>query len=202
MIQLQLLTGMRPGEVILIRGADIAMTGDAWEYIPSTHKTAHKKKKRFIFIGPKAQSIVQQFLKKDPEAHLFSPRDSRAEFVRRNYRQGARITNHHDHYSVEAYETSIRRACEKAYKMPDHLRKIDKTLPAVDRQKLKEDAAAWRKRWCWHPHQLRHNAGTAIRRQFGIEKTRTVLGHSSAVTSEIYAEMDRDAAREIIGKVG
>jgi len=29
-----------------------------------------------------------------------------------------------------------------------------------------------------------------------------ILGHSSAVTSEIYAEIDRDKAKEIMNKLG
>jgi integrase len=41
MIQLQLMTGMRPGEVLQIRGIDINMSGRIWEYIPRSHKTAH-----------------------------------------------------------------------------------------------------------------------------------------------------------------
>ncbi len=74
--------------------------------------------------------------------------------------------------------------------MPEHLRKIDKKLPDAERKELKRQDAEWRRQWCWHPHQLRHNAATDLRRQFGIEATRVVLGHASAVTSEIYAEMD------------
>ncbi len=54
----------------------------------------------------------------------------------------------------------------------------------------------------WLPNQLRHNAATELRREFGIEAARTVLGHASAVTSEIYAEMDMGKARDIIAHVG
>jgi integrase len=39
MIQLQLSTGMRPGEVTQMRGCDLNMTGDLWEYRPESHKT-------------------------------------------------------------------------------------------------------------------------------------------------------------------
>ncbi|MBI1901755.1 MAG: site-specific integrase [Planctomycetia bacterium] len=54
----------------------------------------------------------------------------------------------------------------------------------------------------WHPHQLRHNAATSLRREFGIEVARIILGHATAFTTEIYAEADREAARAAIGKVG
>ena len=45
-------------------------------------------------------------------------------------------------------------------------------------------------------------AGTLLRREAGIETARCVLGHASAVTTEIYAEADLAKAREIIGRVG
>ena len=54
----------------------------------------------------------------------------------------------------------------------------------------------------WAPNQLRHNAATRIRAAYGIEAARIILGHSSAVTSEIYAEIDREKAREIMSQLG
>ena len=54
----------------------------------------------------------------------------------------------------------------------------------------------------WSPNRLRHNFATRARREFGIEATRTVLGHSSAVTSEIYAEKDLESARAVIARIG
>tara|TARA_R110002111_G_scaffold55414_4_gene95295 strand:- start:856 stop:1071 length:216 start_codon:yes stop_codon:yes gene_type:complete len=60
----------------------------------------------------------------------------------------------------------------------------------------------WQKEHRWHPNQLRHNAGTYLRKEFGIEAARVVLGHKSAGVTEIYAELDRAKAEEIMGKVG
>lgn len=54
----------------------------------------------------------------------------------------------------------------------------------------------------WAPSQLRHNAATRIRAAYGIEAARIILGHSSAATSEVYAEADEERAREIMGKIG
>ena len=34
MIEVQLLTGARPGEVLIMRGCDLDMTGDVWEFTP------------------------------------------------------------------------------------------------------------------------------------------------------------------------
>src|SRR5262249_40087476 len=54
----------------------------------------------------------------------------------------------------------------------------------------------------WHPHQLRHNAGTRLRREFGLDVARAVLGHSSAVVTEVDAELDQAKAAEAMAKIG
>lgn len=54
----------------------------------------------------------------------------------------------------------------------------------------------------WHPNQLRHNAATVLRKEHGIELARIVLGHSTAFTTEIYAEADRDQALAVVAKIG
>lgn len=75
-------------------------------------------------------------------------------------------------YRRDSYRTAIARGCEKA------------NVPI------------------WTPNQLRHNFATRARREFGIEAARVTLGHSSAVTSEIYAERDLNAARAVVAKIG
>ena len=54
----------------------------------------------------------------------------------------------------------------------------------------------------WHPHQLRHNAATNLRKEFGIETARLILGHKNAAMTEIYAEADTGKALDVIAKVG
>ena len=54
----------------------------------------------------------------------------------------------------------------------------------------------------WHPHQLRHNYATRVRREYGIETARILLGHRSMAVTEVYAETDRSTAREIVAKIG
>ena len=41
-----------------------------------------------------------------------------------------------------------------------------------------------------------------IRKRFGLEVARAVLGHKSAVTSEIYAELDLEKARRAMEELG
>jgi integrase len=47
----------------------------------------------------------------------------------------------------------------------------------------------------WPPSRLRHTAATRIRKRYGIELARIILGHSTAFTTEIYAETDRTKAK-------
>src|SRR5205823_992466 len=44
MIQLQRLTGMRNGEVVIMRGCDLDTSGSVWIYWPKSHKTAYREK--------------------------------------------------------------------------------------------------------------------------------------------------------------
>ena len=74
MVRLQLETGMRPGELVTMRGCDIDMTGKTWLYSPPQHKNLHHGHGRAIAIGPRAQEIIQRHLTMNTGAILFSPR--------------------------------------------------------------------------------------------------------------------------------
>lgn len=54
----------------------------------------------------------------------------------------------------------------------------------------------------WHPHQLRHTAATRLRKEFGFDVAKTVLGHAKAEMTERYAERDLAAARRVVATVG
>jgi integrase len=54
----------------------------------------------------------------------------------------------------------------------------------------------------WHPHQLRHNAATAIRREFGLDVARAVLGLSTSAVTAVYAEADMEKAAEAMERLG
>ena len=97
------------------------------------------------------------------------------------------------------------RACAQAIPIPEHLAKKRETTKEWQARLTAEERAAvlaWRREHNWHPHQLRHNAGTNVRKEFGVEVARIILGHAIAFTTEIYAETDRRRAMEAIGKIG
>ncbi|MBP3959536.1 tyrosine-type recombinase/integrase [Gemmata sp. G18] len=62
MVELQRLTGMRPGEVCKLKLGEVDCSGDLWLYTPGRHKTAHHGKERVIPLGPKAQEVIVGFL--------------------------------------------------------------------------------------------------------------------------------------------
>jgi integrase len=224
MVQLQILTGMRPGEVIAMRGCDMIMSGKVWEYRPESHKTEHHGKSRIIFIGPRAQAVIRDFLKADLAAYLFSPAEARTEFdqkrkadrtspmtpsQRARQRKATPQKKPGKRYTIYSYRQAVVKGCEKAWDMPPELRNPDRGLPklpedqqAAERQRRVSEARQWRQEHCWHPHQLRHSAATTIRREAGLDTARTVLGHSSLNVAEVYAERDENVAREIMGRIG
>jgi len=71
MVRLQRLTGIRPGEVCVMRPCDIDRTGDVWQYRPHEHKMEHKGRSRVILLGPKAQAILRPYLLRDGESLCF-----------------------------------------------------------------------------------------------------------------------------------
>jgi integrase len=189
MIRLQLLTGMRPGEVVQMRRRDLYQTQDWMEYRPARHKTEHYGKERVVPLGPKAREIVRAFTKLDPDAPMFSPVD-----VDREFREGQRSKRQtkeppfqqrrraaaaanprrtlNPSYSTVTYGQVIRRVCERL------------EIPV------------------WAPNRLRHNAGTWITKELGLEAARAALGHADPRSTLIYAEEDRQLARRAAERLG
>jgi integrase len=187
MAEVQLLTGMRAGEVMTMRAIDLSTTGPVWVYRPASHKNRLRGKDRVIFLGPKAQEVIRPFLKTDLHAYLFSPRAwmeeqrARRAAARKTKRPPSQLARKRkarpkrapgERYTRRSYRYAVVRACHKAG-VPE-----------------------------WSPLQLRHTAGTLIRQRYGVEAARVVLGHSKVETSQIYAERDLGAAQRIMAEMG
>jgi integrase len=183
MIQVQLLTGMRPGEVVLLRACDIDTSSSEWVYTPGSHKNEHHDVERFVLFGPKAQEVLRPWLVKPPDAYLFDPKEAAAAFYaarkgeqytigQNGVRRRPRRNGPGDHYTEAAYRRAIQRACLRA---------------GVPR---------------WKPNQLRHNAGTLLKRNFGWEAAKAVLGHQSLTMTQVYAENDLALSAKIMRVVG
>lgn len=190
MVRLQLLTGMRPTEVCILRPCDVNRTNDVWIYVPYTHKTEHHEKQRRVYLGPQAQEVLSRYLLRPAESYCFDPRESRKAYHDRRERktplnQGNRkgyskLTRAgkrpkrqpKEHYTRDSYRRAIHRACEKSC--------IEK----------------------WAPNQLRHNKATSVRQEFGLEATQVTLGHASAAITEVYTARDERLAIEVARQTG
>jgi integrase len=182
MIQLQLYTGCRAGEIVRLRPIDLNMTGHVWFFTLDDHKNTHRGHSRTIYVGPHAQTVVQPFLAdRSLEQFLFSPRDAenerhaRAQSHRRpdqqaNARKTARLVG--DRYTVGSYRRAVQRACK---------------IAGVS---------------SWSPSQLRHNAATMVRKQFGLDGAQVMLGHTHADVTQIYAQVNQAKGVEIAATIG
>ena len=61
----------------------------------------------------------------------------------------------------------------------------------------------------WRPNQLRHTLATMVRKQTwgadhkpGVEAAKVILGHSNLPMTLVYAEDDRELARDVMRKIG
>jgi integrase len=194
MVKLQLETGMRPGELVVMRACDIDMSGAVWLYSRPDHKTAYHGHTRIVPIGPKGQEIVRRNLVADVTAFLFSPRrmmEERAATLRANRKGKVQPSQQNrkkarpkkrpgEVYTVMSYGQAIRKAIQ---------RHNAKAAPA---DKIPH----------WHPHQLRHTRALELKREAGLDVARAVLGHRSPAITEHYATLDMVKAAEIMAKIG
>ena len=132
MLRLQALCGMRPGEVLQMRWADISkqpLEGDvtgAWLYVVPDGKTSHHGHMTRYVLPPAAQEILARYPAL-PLAYIFSPAAAMAE--RRERRRAARSSKltpsqrqrdqdaqreYAQTWDTHAYRRHVTRACEKA----------------------------------------------------------------------------------------
>jgi integrase len=201
MIQLQLATGMRPGEVVIMRAIDIDMKGRVWLYTPHAHKTAYRGHSRVVSIGPRGQAILRQWLRPELEAYLFSPREAMESFRAEQRRKKTPIQPSH----ANPRKRKLKRAPGERYTTFSYGRAIANGCRRADRAAHAKDPAVPADQVIipqWHPHQLRHTKATEIRREAGLDAARAVLGHRSPAITETYAELDIGKAVSIMERLG
>jgi integrase len=192
MVELQVLTGMRPGELVIMTTSQIDRTVDPWIYNPFKHKNTYRDQDRIVPLGPKAQQLLTPWLKADPDKPLFSPRDSRAHYdAHRSHGAGSTprlrerwrrywqkshprrtVPRERDAYSVKGYSNAIADACRRAGVPP------------------------------FRAHRIRHTYATRVRKEFGLEAAQVLLGHTQADVTQIYAERDLTKAVEVARRIG
>jgi integrase len=184
------LTGMRPGEVRLMRPCDVEKATPLWTYRPNQHKNKHRGKVRAVPIGPRAQAVLSVYLDDadGPDSRLFTPAKARTErYAEMRARRKSRVTpsqvnrkkpfaellkRSRDYFSDHGFAAAVRRAAKKA--------------------KVRS----------WHPNQLRHLYGTEVRGLFGLEAAGAALGHTKLSATEVYAERDWGLAGRVAMEMG
>lgn len=165
MVRVHRLTGMRPGELCALRWSLIDTSRTPWVYrvpaeVNKNNWRGELGQPRMVCIGPKARAILEGHKGDDVP---FSPVLAFAEYLKA--RRAARVTPIYgetedakksphvprvlgDRWTTDAYTKTIRAACGKAKITP------------------------------WSANRLRHAFGTEVRRAFGLEAARAVLGHT------------------------
>jgi integrase len=198
MVQLQLLSGARSGELVQIRRCDIEIDDDSgiWTYRPDKHKNVHREMERVIYFGPRAQAILLKFFGKRPaQAYLFSPKEAekerRAELGKRrrtpkscgnrpgtNRKVDPEISPH-DRYATDSYRRAIWYGCDKAFPPPPPFRRqegetVDQWWKRLKAKKLLGQLNEWRSRL----RPFNHNCCHGCMKRFGwSSKTKTPVGN-------------------------
>ena len=217
LVQLQRHSGIRPGEAVVIRGIDLDTSGPVWNYRPGSdhgphgqHKNAWRGHDKTIAFGPKAQEIIKPWLRQNVAEYLFQPRESMNAFraeQRGNRKSKVQPSQAHrskarprkrpgERYTSRSYAQAIAKAVKKANTAracePCKLRRPEERCHTCKANAIPH----------WHPHQLRHTKATQIRKQFGLDAARAVLGHRSPKVTEVYAEIDVNKAAEVMTMLG
>jgi integrase len=191
MVQVMRYSNCRAEDAVLLRGCDLTMKGDTWEYRPATHKNRWREESspvhaRIVHLGPRCQEIIRPFLKADLQAYLFSPREARAEYQaqralsRMTKRTPSELSRRpkanpkrapQDRYTVNSFQQAIRKACRKL------------GVPV------------------WTVLQVRHTRATEVRAQCGLEGAAASLG-DTVEAAMIYAERNQQLANRIAREIG
>jgi integrase len=200
-VQIQLLTGMRPSEVLQMKPKDIDHSGEVWHYCPERHKNDYRGHERIVPIGPLGQKILIPFLLRNKDSYCFSPVESekyRREKLTENRKTPMSYGNivgsnrkedpkkqPGEVYDFQSYGKAVRRAIAAARKdIKDRGGDPDIEMPK------------------WTPYQLRHTAATKARKMFNYETAGAMLGHSNMSATAIYAERNQGLADEAARKLG
>lgn len=162
MVRVHRLTGMRPCEMCALRWSLIDRTRTPWVYRvpPEANKNEWRGElgmPRVVCIGPRARAILERHADGD---FPFSPQRAMAEHIeaqraaRKTPLYGKQKDAPHvprvlgDRWTTSAYTKTIAAACRRAGIDP------------------------------WGANRLRHAFGTEVRRAYGLDAAKAVLGHT------------------------
>jgi len=193
MVQVQRLSGMRPGELVQMTPGAIDRSQDPWIYWPKRHKNLERGQEREVYLGPRCQELLTPFLLRPDTMPLFIPRESerRRRALASERRKtplscgntpGSNRVHHPKRQPGESY-------CAKTYN-----RAIQRAILRANEEREKAGEPLLVK---WTANMLRHSKATETRASYGLEAVQATLGHARMETSEIYAEHNRSLAQRI-----
>ncbi|MHC4694893.1 MAG: tyrosine-type recombinase/integrase [Planctomycetota bacterium] len=191
MIELQLLTGMRSGELVIMQPCDLETGSKIWLYRPSEHKTQYRGHERVITIGPRGQMILKPFLKRKLNDYCFLPEEAEQQRLEQRHKSRQTPLKYGNRPGINRKGTRI---FNKSYDTASYRRAVHYSIKAANKAGINVPY--------WTPHQLRHTAATRIRKEMGLDAARAMLGHRNLKITDDYAELDRALASEAALKYG
>lgn len=191
MLRVQLLTGMRSGELVSMRKGDVRIEGDRWFYKPRRHKTQYRGKPREIELLPVVQRLLTPFMLRADDAFLFSPREAEAE----THAEQAKLRKTKVQPSQQArHERALRNGGEhmnECYRSDTYARAIARAC---------KRAGLTKKKRAWSPHRIRHAATTwmVTHTDGDLPSVAKAVGHSYTKTTERYTHLGRDQAAKAL----
>jgi integrase len=188
MVELQLLAGLRPGELCALRRRDVSTdprelvplpgTGRSiaalkcgqtavWLAVPGSHKTLGRGKPRAACLGPQAQAVVRPLLDRPPAALLFSPAKAPGKS-----------------FTTQSYGKCVAAAVWRANRGRC---RADPPEPMVPD---------------WRPNQLRHRAATEASEATDRSHAAAFLGHAGVDVIDVYLEQELRKAATVAAKIG
>lgn len=176
MLLLQWWTGMRSGEVRIMRVADVDTSGDVWVYRPREHKTDYLGHIRVVVLGSRARAVLSPWLAlarpHGPDAFVFAPRG--------RWRPSAKA------------------------RRPDHEPTVDWSACYTRDGFCQAVRAAADRAGCprFVAYLNRHSTRMRVSQVGGDEAARAVLGQRHLDTTIRYGEIDLGLARDVQKRIG
>jgi integrase len=189
LVQVQRLTGCRPGEVFNMRVGEIDKNTDSdlWLYHVARHKTEKKtKRKKVIPLGKPEQLLLEPFLTgKKPDAAVFSPRQAVEERnAERRANRKSKITP--SQAARDAARAAKPRKIAEFYNKDSYRQAVEYAINKGNKTLPEDEQIPY-----WAPYQMRHTAATAME----LERIPFWSGHKSGkllffsiVISSIFTE--------------
>ncbi len=203
MVEVQLLTGMRPGEVCQLRPSDIDRSASVWIYRPNQFKTKHRGKTRVVAIGPRAQTILSRFTPPNLTDYYFSPKRVVEELrvERSASRKTTKYPGHMKRNAAKRVKNPKRIPAEK-YRVAAYEHAVGRAVEKANRSRIEAAVELEYHVPRWGPNRLRHNHGTLVRQAYGLEAAQVSLGHARADVTQIYAERNELLAAKVASEIG